>query len=119
MICGTDTVLICGGVSVRIADMPYHNRMCDLSMLDMQRIHLAHKRLEALYQAISATSMQGKAAMLLLINEADSELEHIFKKGVIGILNHTKRGKLPGGYNEPEFVQHVQNVIQGMSDVSE
>jgi len=67
--------------------MPYMNRMADLTMRDMQRLHLAHKRLEAVFHAITATSVQGKPAMLHLINEADSEIEALFRKGVLGVLN--------------------------------
>jgi hypothetical protein len=99
--------------------MPYFNRMADLTMRDLQRLHLAHKRLEAVFDAIRATSVQGKPALIHLINEADNELESIFRKGVIGMLNHVRRGKLPTGYDDPGFFEHVQAVMQTVANAGD
>jgi hypothetical protein len=92
--------------------MAYYNRMADLTLRDMERLHQAGQRLIALGNALSSTGMQGKPALLQLLGEVHAEVEAIFRKGVVGLLNHVQRGKAPRGYDEPEFKAHVVTVME-------
>jgi hypothetical protein len=92
--------------------MSYFHRMADLSMRDLERLHRAKARLLALANGIGATSQQGKPAMLQLLSEVEAEVDAIFRKGVIGLANHVRRGKVPTGYDDPDFTAHVHAVIQ-------
>ena len=61
--------------------MAYHTRMADLTMRDMQRLHLAGQRLMALANALNSTGLQGKPALLQLLGEVNADIETIFRKG--------------------------------------
>jgi len=92
--------------------MAYHTRMADLTMRDMQRLHLAGQRLMALANALNSTGLQGKPALLQLLGEVNADIETIFRKGVRGLANHLRRGKAPKGNDDPEFGAHIVAVME-------
>ena len=81
-------------------------------MRDMERLHLAARRLMALGNALQSTSLQGKPALLQLLGEVHVDVETIFRKGVVGLANHLRRGKAPRGCSDPEFEAHIVAVMQ-------
>ena len=85
--------------------MAYHTRMADLTMRDMQRLHLAGQRLMALANALQSTSLQGKPALLQLIGEVNADIEAIFRKGVVGLANHFRRGRGPTRNDDPSLAR--------------
>lgn len=92
--------------------MAYYNRMADLTIRDMARLHQAGQRLIALANAISSTGLAGKPALLRLLAEVHADIETIFHKGVVGLANHVRRGKAPRVGDDPEFSAHVVEVMQ-------
>jgi hypothetical protein len=86
--------------------------MADLTMRDLQRLHLAGQRLIAVANALNSTGLQGKPALLQLLGEINVEVETIFRKGVRGLANHLRRGKAPRGLDDPEFEAHIVAVMQ-------
>ena len=92
--------------------MAYYTRMADLTMRDMQRLHLAGQRLMALANALNSTGLAGKPALLQLLGEVNVEVETIFRKGVRGLANHLRRGKAPRGLDDPEFGAHIVAVME-------
>jgi hypothetical protein len=92
--------------------MAYHTRMADLTMRDMQRLHLTGQRLMALANALNSTGLQGKPALLQLLGEINADIETIFRKGVRGLANHLRRGKAPRGNDDPEFCAHIVAVME-------
>lgn len=81
-------------------------------MRDMQRLHLAGQRLMALANALQSTSLQGKPALLQLIAEVNADVEAIFRKGVVGLANHFRRGRGPTRNDDPEFGTHCVAVME-------
>lgn len=81
-------------------------------MRDMERLHQAGQRLIALANALSSTGLQGKPALLRLLGEAHTDIEAIFRKGVIGLANHIRRGKAPRGSDDPELGAHIVAVME-------
>jgi hypothetical protein len=86
--------------------------MADLTMRDLQRLHLAGQRLIAVANALNSTGLQGKPALLQLLGEVNVEVETIFRKGVRGLANHLRRGKAPRGLDDPELGAHIVAVME-------
>jgi hypothetical protein len=92
--------------------MAYQTRMADLTMSDMRRLHLAGQRLMALTSALQSTNLQGKPALLQLIGEVQANVDAIFRKGVVGLANHFRRGRGPTRNDDPEFGAHCVAVME-------
>lgn len=81
-------------------------------MRDLERLHLASQRLMALGNALNSTGLQGKPALLELLSEVHADVDTIFRKGVVGLANHMRRGKAPRLNGAPAFGEHVMAVME-------
>ena len=81
-------------------------------MRDMLRLHLAGNRLRAVANALQSTSLQGKPALLELLGEVNADIEAIFRKGVVGLANHFRRGNGPTRNDNPDFGAHIVAVME-------
>lgn len=92
--------------------MRNRSRLAELTLRDMQRIHLAMRNLKAIYDAINASSLQAKPAISRLILQADEELDLVFMKGALGIKVRVDKGHAPRPDLGEDFLSHVAAILQ-------
>jgi hypothetical protein len=61
--------------------MKYRSELANLTMADVQGLDKARQCLRAVYEGIGATSVQGKPAILGLLDEADDLVLAVIRKG--------------------------------------
>jgi hypothetical protein len=61
--------------------MKYRSELANLTMADIQGLDRARQLLRAIYEGIGATSLQGKPAILALVDEVDDLVVAVIRKG--------------------------------------
>ena len=88
------------------------NRMGDLTITDLLRLHRIMRRLDALDDAIAATSLQAKPAIRALLKEAYFEASNIFDRGARVFGKHVVVGWSPGIDLDEEFWARARSSCQ-------
>jgi len=96
--------------------MAYRHRLADLTPRDMHRLHKVHRLLESLFNGLHACGKNVNPALLDVVNQADDEIEVLFRKAVVGLLNHGRRGDLPRVDFTDDFRQHFEQIVRAMQD---
>jgi hypothetical protein len=61
--------------------MKYRSELANLTMADVQGLDRARQSLRAIYEGVGATSLQGKPAILALVDEVDDLVVAVIRKG--------------------------------------
>ena len=99
--------------------MKHPNRLADLTITDLLRLHRIQERLNTLDDAIAATSLQAKPAIRKLLSESYFEAEDIFAKGARVFAKHVQAGWVPGIGLDQQFWNHVTAVMQASAQPAE
>ena len=79
------------------------NSMGNLTVTDLLRLHRIMRRLDALDDAIAATTLQAKPAIRALLREAYFDAGNIFDRGARVFGKHVMAGWSPGIDLDDEF----------------
>ena len=88
------------------------NRLGDLTVTDLLRLHRIMRRLDALDDAIAATSIQAKPAIRALLSEAYHEAGNIFDRGARAFGKHVQAGWVPGVDLDADFWERAKSSCQ-------
>lgn len=94
------------------------NRMGDLTVTHLLRLHRIMRRLDALDDAIAATSLQAKPAIRALLREAYFDAGNIFDRGARVFGKHVMAGWSPGIDLDDEFWEHAKSSCQASTQAA-
>ncbi len=92
--------------------MKHPSRLADLTTTDLVRLHRIQERLNTLCDAIAATSLQAKPAILKLLSEAYCEAGDIFAKGARALARNMQAGWVPAISLDDALGARVMAVLQ-------
>jgi len=94
------------------------NRMGDLTVTDLLRLHRIMRRLDALDDAIAATSLQAKPAIRALLRETYFEASKIFDRGARVFGKHVTAGWVPGIDLDQEFWERARSACEAIAQAA-
>ena len=90
-----------------MATMKYLSALGQITMLDVEHLWAAMRRIDAVDDALASTSMQGKPALRALLSEAYHEIQHVMRKGARRGVKLGAQGAYTKKNLDPELVQRL------------
>jgi hypothetical protein len=87
--------------------MKYSSGLATLTMADVQVLDRARQSLRMIYDAIGATNVQGKPAMLGILDQADDCMQSVMRKGARRAVKLGLAGAYQRKHLSTDFVQRL------------